>query len=110
MIETEGKYPDYVPNFTWFGTSPYCGGDPCDVYKAGMLPIKSASCGNGSCCTTGEKWLGIRPILKEHIANMKEGKKECWEFKKLQEKTLQDGLAFGKDVATSIAKVATAGI
>lgn len=107
MIESEGRFPDYVPNFTWFGSAPFCGGDACEVYKAGMLPIQAAKCGDGSCCSTGEKWLGVRPILKEHKENVKEGKKECWEFKKLQEKTLQDGLSFGTNIAKAIGSAVT---
>jgi hypothetical protein len=78
--------------------------DACDLYKAGMLPVQSSSCGGGSCCVTGEKWLGVRPTLKSHLENVKVGKEECWKFAKMREETLQKGLSLGEDVAKIFAK------
>jgi len=73
--------------------------DACDVYRAGMLPVHSSNCGAGSCCVTGEKWLGVRPTIKAHHENIRVGKEECWKFTKMREETLQKGLALGLDVA-----------
>ena len=95
-----------VSKSQWFGTSPFCGAEPCDVYKTGMLPIKADKCGDGSCCLTGEKWLGIHPQTEEQKINIKQGKAECWDFKKLQEKTLQAGLNFGCNIVETVGKLA----
>lgn len=92
----------------WFGNAPICSSQPCDVYKADMVPIKSDKCGDGSCCWTGEKWLGIQPQTEEQKINVRQGKKECWDFNKLQEQTLQAGLSFGTSVANAVSKFAPA--
>ena len=95
MMETQNAYPDYVPNFNWYGSAPLCGADVCDVYKAGMMPVTSGKCGDGSCCLSGEKWLGVKPIIESQRQHVKEASKECWEMSKLKEKTLQEGLKLG---------------
>jgi hypothetical protein len=100
--ETNGELKDYIPNFTWFGKAPFCGADPCDVYMAGMIPIKNNKCGDGSCCWFGEKWMGMRPFTNDHKKNIEDGRKECMELKKVQLQTLQSALGFGSSVLGAI--------
>ena len=70
---------------------------------AGMLPIQNSNCGNGSCCAVGEKWLGARPILQDHKDNVKDGKKDCFAYKKAKQETLTKGLELGTNILKALA-------
>ena len=105
LVKDDPSARNSIPEFTWFGTAPLCGASPCDVYKAGKYPVKAGKCGDGSCCSTGEKWLGMTPVTQRQRDAVKEGSKNCWNMSVLQEHTLQAGLAFGASVASSIARM-----
>jgi hypothetical protein len=103
QTETYGRNPNFVPNFVWFGEAPLCGADPCSVFSAGMLPIQSSKCGNGSCCMHGEKWLGTRPMLKKHHELINMGMKECNQTKRVKMETIGKALDLGKEITKAIA-------
>jgi len=107
MIAENGQKAENIkPQFVWMGKAPACAVEACDVFAAGLVPVKNSTCGDGSCCFTGEKWLGMKPILQSHKDLVKTGMKECFEFKKLQEQTLQAGLGFGAKAISAIGSVA----
>jgi hypothetical protein len=106
LITEDPKVQGLTPKFNWFGKAPLCSATPCDVYEAGMVPIKSHTCGDGSCCVSGEKWLGIKPLSTYQKDLVKTGQKECMQLDQLKEQTIQEGLKFGAKVAESIAKAA----
>ena len=92
----------------WFGTAPFCNSDPCDAYKSDMFPIKSDKCGDGSCCATGEKWLGIHPQTEAQKRQVQEGKSDCWKLRLMQEDTLKAGLKLGSSALETVSKFASA--
>lgn len=105
IMSEEPQHFNRVPEFNWFGKAPACSANVCDVYKAGMIPIKSHKCGDGSCCTTGEKWLGMRPILKKHDKAVTTGLKKCLHIENQQEKNIEAGLKFGSSVSNTLGSI-----
>lgn len=71
-----------------------------------MLPVAFDNRGDGHGCLTGNKILGMQPITEAQKEELAEQRRECWEFKKMQEQTLQAGLSFGSGVAGAIGSFA----
>lgn len=70
-----------------------------------MLPLASSTCGSGSCCSIGSKWLGIRPILEQHKKNVDQGQKECFHNSNVKWGTVSEGLKFGTELAKDLGKI-----
>ena len=68
---------NYKPEFNWFGTAPFCNYDECDVINEGFLPMKKDNYGNGAKCVSGQKILGLKPVLPEHKQLLEKRKLEC---------------------------------
>ena len=68
---------DKLPTFKWFGTAPTCIVSNCDVVKDGYIPISYDLCGDGSCCITSEKILGLKPMNKKYGEILDDLKKQC---------------------------------
>lgn len=97
-----GQDIDTPPIFKWYGTSPFCGAETCEVIRDGMIPIGFDNRGDGKSCMTGQKILGMYPITDYQKEEVRNAAKDCWEFKKMQEQTLQAGLNMGGSVAGAI--------
>jgi len=102
--EIGDKANDVVPAFQWFGSSPFCGADPCDAFKMGFLPIALDTYGDGSGCVTGDKVLGMRPILKQHYTLVDEGRKQCYINDKEKWAVINKCLDIGKMLIEQLAK------
>lgn len=109
MMETNGAAKDYVPEFVWLGQAPACSVDACDCMMAGFLPIRPDNSGDGSVCTTGSKWLCVRPILARHQQVVDEGAKECWQLAQIRAETLKLALQFGQEILQDIEKAMSGG-
>lgn len=96
-----------VPAFQWFGSSPICMAEYCEVFKMGFMPIALDTYGDGSGCVAGEKILGMRPILKGHQTLVDEGRKQCYvseaEKRAIIMKCLDIGLELLKQLAKAMA-------
>jgi hypothetical protein len=86
------------PQFVWMGKGPACSVNPCTLFKSGFFPIRNDNCGDGSCCVTGEKWLGIKPILSRHKQIVDQGRKDCQEMGIKREEKLTAGFKATSDV------------
>lgn len=84
------RVKDYRPEFNWFGTAPLCDYGECELYKAGYIPVAYDACGDGSCCKTGNKILGIRAVLPEHKEIVKNEKKNCYKLEMKKEDTKKE--------------------
>lgn len=96
-----------VPAFQWFGSSPVCMAEYCEVFKMGFMPIALDMYGDGSGCVAGEKILGMRPILKAHQTLVDEGRKQCYvseaEKRAIIMKCLDIGIELLKQLAKAMA-------
>ena len=63
--ETLGLNNNFFPQYKWFGTAPFCAPNKGDLAKEGYVYVKSDRCGDGRCCATGEKMLGMKPETAE---------------------------------------------
>jgi hypothetical protein len=96
-----------VPQFTWFGTAPSCSSNPCDVLEAGMLPITSSDFGSSSQCATGQKWLGMVPLLADQKAVVARGAQQCFAQDPARELTIQKALDMGEEIVKDLAAALT---
>jgi len=93
------------PSFVWIGKAPLCGASFCDAYEAGLYPLGTDSCGDGSCCMVGEKVLTKKPETKYEQEMVDKGMKECFALDKEKEKTIQEGFKFAGGLASAVGKL-----
>lgn len=110
LLDETPEHANVKPQFAWFGKAPFCKGTPCDVYQSGMIPIRASNCGDGSCCVTGEKWLGMKPISKRDRDALAIGMVDCYEYLKLEEKTMTEALKLGNNVVDTIREFKNTGV
>lgn len=74
---------DFVPEFKWFGTSPYCNESYGSVAAQGYYPVKTDKSGDGAPCVVGEKVLGMKPVSqmqKDEVVKLADEYKKKNEF------------------------------
>jgi hypothetical protein len=103
MVKDDPSMSDVVPEFVWLGKAPACSASPCDLYEAGLMPIKSDNCGDGACCLTGEKWLGTKPVTGRQREMVSRGHADCLELRKIDGRNVTEGLKFGTSVLKAVA-------
>jgi hypothetical protein len=111
FYQTQLKYyPDKnvpIPVFAWFGEAPFCRFSANDVWISRYIPIKPSDFGDGSKCWTGEKWLGLKPITKEHEELVDKAIKGITENKQIDQSVMLKTLEIVKDVTELILAVVT---
>ena len=77
-----GLSTNFFPEYKWFGTAPFCAPNKGDLAKEGYVFVKTDRCGDGRCCTTGNKMLGMKPETTEQEQELKEELKKVEEDRK----------------------------
>jgi hypothetical protein len=97
-----------VPQFAWLGVAPACAASPCDCFEAGLMPIFEDKEGDGSECSSGNKWLCVMPMLKDQKDLTATGMSQCFQQDAAREATIQKALDLGdelvKDISAAIQK------
>jgi len=77
QLRRDGMVPGRRPMYRWFGNSPLCIVSNCDVFRENNVPVAYDMCGDGSCCVTSEKILGMQPVTNVQRQVLKEGREAC---------------------------------
>lgn len=77
QLRREGAVPDRKPQFRWFGNATFCMPDECDIYRDWLVPVARDLCGDGTCCVSGEKILGMFPMTNRQRSIFDNGRKAC---------------------------------
>lgn len=77
QLSRDGANMTRKPVFKWFGLAPLCIISNCDVAGSNYIPIGYDLCGDGSCCTTSEKILGMQPMSENQKQLLKDMRHSC---------------------------------
>lgn len=87
---------EYVPQYKWFGKSPYCDVGVLDVIAEGYFPLNvKDKWGDGFYCVKGKKILGIKPfssVQQDYIDSNKDKAIEYVTKKKKRNKFINNAL------------------
>lgn len=67
---------DFFPTYKWFGTAPFCMPNKYDLAEEGYVPVEKDKCGDGHCCVTGQKILGMKPVIPAQTEELKINQEE----------------------------------
>ena len=77
----------YVPEYKWFGKSPYCDTNILDIIAEGYFPMNvSDKYGDGFICLKGKKLLGVKPYSNKQIEYINKYKQKALEYKEKKKK------------------------
>jgi hypothetical protein len=93
----------YIPEYKWFGKSPYCDTNVLDIIADGYFPVGvSDKYGDGFVCLKGKKMLGIKPYCKKQEKYINEHKQKALEYKEKKKKRNKNIINIFKGIGKKI--------
>jgi hypothetical protein len=77
----------FIPEYKWFGKSPYCDTTIYDIIAEGYFPMNvKDKYGDGFYCLKGKKLLGVKPYTNKQQEYINQYKEKALEYKEKKRK------------------------